>query len=98
MSHAIDLGTNFSALDWVIVVVYLVTCVAAGLYVKRYVGNMSDYVVAGRSLNSFLSIATMLGSEIGLVTVMYAAQKGFVGGFASFYIGLLGGCSAWSSA
>ncbi|MFO0889485.1 MAG: sodium:solute symporter family protein [Isosphaeraceae bacterium] len=91
MSNAIDLGTNFSALDWAIVVVYLLTCVAAGLYVKRYVANMGDYIVAGRSLNSFLSIATMLGSEIGLVTVMYAAQKGFLGGFASFYIGLLGG-------
>lgn len=91
MNLAIDLGTNFTALDWAIVGVYLVGCVAAGLYVKKYVVNMSDYVVAGRSLNSFLSIATMLGSEIGLVTVMYAAQKGFVGGFAAFYIGLLGG-------
>ncbi len=91
MNHAIDLGTNFTTLDWVIVGVYLVGCVAAGLYVQKYVLYMSDYVVAGRSLNSFLSIATMLGSEIGLVTVMYAAQKGFVGGFAAFYIGLLGG-------
>ena len=91
MNHAIDFGTNFTTLDWVIVGVYLVGCVAAGLYVQKYVLSMSDYVVAGRSLNSFLSIATMLGSEIGLVTVMYAAQKGFVGGFAAFYIGLLGG-------
>lgn len=91
MNQVIDIGTNFTPLDWVIVGVYLVGCVAAGLYVQRYVLNMSDYVVAGRSLNSFLSIATMLGSEIGLVTVMYAAQKGFVGGFAAFYIGLLGG-------
>ncbi len=91
MSSAIDLGTNFTVIDWAIVALYLAACVTAGLYVKRYVANMSDYVVAGRSLNSFLSIATMLGSEIGLVTVMYAAQKGFTGGFASFYIGLLGG-------
>jgi SSS family solute:Na+ symporter len=91
MHRVIDLGTNFTALDWLVVGVYLVGCVVAGLYVKRYVVGMDDYVVAGRSLNSFLSIATMLGSEIGLVTVMYAAQKGFVGGFAAFYIGLVGG-------
>jgi SSS family solute:Na+ symporter len=91
MNVTLNFGTNFSPLDWVIVGTYLVGCVAAGLYVKKYVVNMSDYVVAGRSLNSFLSIATMLGSEIGLVTVMYAAQKGFAGGFAAFYIGLLGG-------
>lgn len=91
MQQAIDFGTNFTALDWAIVAVYLAGCVAAGLYVKKFVADMGDYVVAGRSLNSFLSIATMLGSEIGLVTVMYAAQKGFMGGFASFYIGLVGG-------
>ena len=42
MSHAIDLGSNFTALDWAIVGVYLVGCVAAGLYVKKYVANMSD--------------------------------------------------------
>jgi SSS family solute:Na+ symporter len=91
MDNPIDLGTNFTMLDWAIVGVYLAACMAAGLYVQKYVGNMGDYVVAGRSLNSYLSIATMLGSEIGLVTVMYAAQKGFVGGFAAFYIGLVGG-------
>lgn len=91
MDSVIDFGTNFSLLDWVIVGAYLAGCVAAGLYVQKFVVNMGDYVVAGRSLNSFLSIATMLGSEIGLVTVMYAAQKGFMGGFASFYIGLVGG-------
>lgn len=91
MEQAIDFGTNFTALDWAIVGVYLVGCVAAGLYVQKYIANMGDFVVAGRSLDSFLSIATMLGSEIGLVTVMYAAQKGFMGGFASFYIGLVGG-------
>lgn len=91
MDDPISLGTNFTAIDWVIVGVYLAVCVAAGLYVRRFVATMGDYVVAGRSLNSFLSIATMLGSEIGLVTVVYAAQKGFTGGFAAFYIGSLGG-------
>jgi SSS family solute:Na+ symporter len=91
MNNPIEIGSNFTSLDWVIVGVYLAACVTAGLYARKFVSNMGDYVVAGRSLNSYLSIATMLGSEIGLVTVMYAAQKGFVGGFASFYIGLLGG-------
>jgi SSS family solute:Na+ symporter len=88
---SLNLGTNFSTIDWVIVGVYLLATIAAGLAVKKYVANMGDFVVAGRSLNSYLGIATMLGSEIGLVTVMYAAQKGFSGGLAAFYIGLVGG-------
>lgn len=86
-----SLGSNFTWLDWVIVVVYLGITVAIGFYVNRYIANMDDYVVAGRSLRSFVSIATMVGSELGLITVMYAAQSGFTGGFAAFHIGLIAG-------
>ena len=51
----------------------------SAFYVNRYIKNMADYVVAGRSLKSFLSIATMIGSELGLVSVMNSVQKGFTG-------------------
>ena len=83
--------SNFTAIDWGIVAIYLVGTVLVGLYANRHIRTMADYVVAGRALNSALSIATMLGSEIGLVTVMYMAQKGYSGGFAAFHIGLAGG-------
>ena len=84
-------ASNFSTIDWAIVIVYLIGSVAIGFYANRYVRNMADYVVAGRALRSRLAIATMIGSELGLVTVMYAAQKGFTGGFAAFHIGLVAG-------
>jgi len=82
---------NFTIWDWLIVAAYLSATVGIGLYVNRYIKNMSDYVVAGRSLKSFIAIATMIGTELGLVTVMYSAQKGFTGGFAAFHIGLVAG-------
>ena len=87
-------GSNFTPLDWGIVGAYLLISVAIGLYARRFVGDMSDYVVAGRALKSRLAIATMIGSELGLVTVMFAAEKGFTGGFASFHIGLVAGVVA----
>jgi len=87
--------TNFSSLDWGIVTVYLAGTVAIGLFANRYISDMADYIVAGRSLKSYISVATMLGSEIGLVTVMYAAQKGFTGGFAAFHIGLVAGVTCF---
>lgn len=83
--------SNFSTLDWVIVGLYLTGTVAIGLYVNRYIRGMSDFLVAGRSLRTHLGVATMVGSELGLVTAMYAAQKGFTGGFAAFHIGVLAG-------
>lgn len=87
--------SNFTLLDWGIVVLYLLVTVAVGLYANRYIKDMSDYVVAGRALKSYLSVATMLGSEIGLVTVMYTAQNGFNNGLAAFHIGLVAGATCF---
>ncbi len=87
--------SNFSTIDWWIVGIYLAGTVAVGLYANRYIKNMADYVVAGRSLKSHIAVATMLGSEIGLVTVMYTAQKGFTNGFAAFHIGLVAGVTCF---
>ena len=84
-------ASNFSTLDWLIVAVYLSGTVAIGLYANRYIRGMSDFLVAGRTLRTRLGVATMIGSELGLVTAMYSAQKGFSGGFAAFHIGLLAG-------
>ena len=81
--------TNFTGLDWVIVAVYLLVSVVIGLFVKRYITTMADYVTAGRGIGTCLGIATMTGTELGLVTVMYSAQKGFVGGFAAFHIAVV---------
>jgi SSS family solute:Na+ symporter len=86
-----SLETNFSWLDWGIVACYLLGTVAVGLYVNRFIRNMSDYVVAGRAVRTWLAVATMTGSELGLVTVMFAAQKGFTGGFSAFHIAVVAG-------
>jgi len=85
---AIGIESNFGLVDWCIVVGYLIIIVAFGVYIRRYISNVTDFIVAGRGLKTFLAIATMIGTELGLVTVMYSAQKGFTGGFAAFHIAL----------
>ncbi|MEA3224352.1 MAG: sodium:solute symporter family protein [Planctomycetota bacterium] len=84
----IGISTNFGPIDWCIVIGYLIAVVAFGVYIRRYITNVTDFIVAGRGLKTFLAIATMIGTELGLVTVMYSAQKGFTGGFAAFHIAL----------
>ena len=86
--------TNFTVLDWVIVAVYLAGTVAIGLYVKKYIANMADYVVAGRGVRTALGVATLTGTEMGLITVMYSAQKGFTRGFSAFHIAAAAGVVA----
>jgi len=86
--NAAGIETNFGPLDWCIILVYLCVIVAVGVYIKRYISDVTDFIVAGRGLRAFLAVATMIGTELGLVTVMYSAQKGFTGGSAAFHIGL----------
>ena len=81
--------TNFTGLDWGIVFVYLICSIGIGLWANRYVGNLSDYLVAGRTLRIRLALATMTGTELGLVTVMYMAELGFGQQYACLYLALL---------
>ncbi len=83
--------TNFTTIDWVIVICYPMISVVIGLVVRKYITNMKDFVCAGQGLGTCLGIATLTGTELGLITVMYNAQKGFTGGFAAFHIALAAG-------
>ncbi|MCC7493148.1 MAG: sodium:solute symporter family protein [Fimbriimonadaceae bacterium] len=85
----LNLSTNFGAVDWVIVILFLVASTVAGLYAQRFIRTMSDYVVADRAVQAYLGVATIIATEMGLVTVMYSAQKGFTLGFAAFHIALI---------
>lgn len=82
---------NLSILDWSIIVVYLAASLGAGLYGKRFISGLSDFLIAGRGVGLFLGIATLAATEIGTVTFMYYAELGYTTGFSSFISGLLAG-------
>jgi len=72
-------------------VVYLAGTLAAGLYGKRYISGLSEFLVAGRQLGTFIGVATLAATEIGTITFMYYAELGYKTGFASFINGLVAG-------
>src|SRR5262245_54332467 len=82
---------HFAAIDWLIVVVYLIASVAVGLLGKKYIGSVSHYLVAGRELGTFAGIATLAATEIGTITFMYNAELGYRYGFAAFAAALISG-------
>ncbi len=82
---------TFTALDWGIVVLYLAASLSAGLIGKRFVGNVSHYLVAGRELGMFIGIATLAATEIGTITYMYNGELGYKYGFAAFAAALISG-------
>src|SRR6476660_3410965 len=75
--------TNFNwLLDGSIVGVYLLVTMIAGLMVRKYVGKVETFLVAGREMDVFLGIASLAATEFGIVTCMYAAENGYRYGFA----------------
>jgi solute:Na+ symporter, SSS family len=83
--------THFSSVDWVIVVIYVLATLVTGLYGRKFITGISDFLVAGRELGTFIGIATLAATEIGTITFMYYAELGYKTGYASFINGLIAG-------
>ncbi|HOH29609.1 MAG TPA: sodium:solute symporter family protein [Candidatus Hydrogenedentes bacterium] len=83
--------SNFTWIDGSIVGVYLLATMAAGIMVRKYVGRVETFLVAGREMNVYLGIASLASTEFGIVTCMYTAQNGFDKGFAGATPGILFG-------
>src|SRR5437867_6976120 len=79
----------FGWLDWVVIGVYLLATMIAGLAVRRYVGKVEHFLVAGREMDLHLGIASLAATEFGIVTCMYTAQAGYKYGFAGATPGIL---------
>jgi len=82
--------THFSwYLDGSIVGVYLVATMVAGIMVRKYVGKVEHFLIAGREMDVYLGIASLAATEFGVVTCMYTAQNGYDFGFAGATPGIL---------
>jgi len=77
------------AIDGSIVGLYLLGTMAAGLMVRKYIGRVEDFLVAGREMNVYLGVASLAATEFGIVTCMYTAENGFRYGFAGATPGIL---------
>ena len=76
-------------IDGSIVGLYLVATMVAGVMVRRYVGKVEHFLVAGREVNVFLGIASLAATEFGVITCMYTAEAGYKYGFAGATPGIL---------
>ena len=74
--------SKFTFLDGGIVGLYLLATMVAGIMVRKYVGKVEHFLIAGREMNLYLGIASLAATEFGIVTCMYTAQGGYKYGFA----------------
>ena len=50
---------NLSPIDWAIIAVYLIGCMTAGVWMRRFVRGVEDFAVAGREMDVNLGIASL---------------------------------------
>jgi SSS family solute:Na+ symporter len=86
---------TLAPIDWLIILVYLVGCLGAGLWMRKFVRGVEDFAVAGREMDVNLGIASLAATELGLVTIMYTAQLGYEKGFAGAIIGVIMAATIW---
>jgi len=82
--------TNFTILDGIIIGVYLSGSLLVGIFVNRYIHNVTDYLVGGRASGAALNVATYIGTGLGLVTLMYASVDALSNGFSYVTLSLIG--------
>jgi len=84
------LNTNFSVYDWIIVVCYILGIVYIGNYLNRYLKSSSSTFMVGSGKSPLsLNTASYIGTELGLVTIMYASIEGYTRGLAYLSIPLV---------
>ena len=81
--------SNFSLLDGSIVGLYLLATMIAGISVRKYIGKVEHFLVAGREMDLYLGIASLAATEFGIVTCMYTAQNGYEFGLAGVTPGII---------
>ena len=79
----------FGWLDWGIIGIYLAGTMAAGLAMRKYVGKVEHFIVAGREMDVYLGVASLAATEFGIITAMYTAELGYKNGFAGATPGIL---------
>ena len=76
-------------IDYIIVAIYLMVVFYIGISFRDKTSDFSTFMIADRKVGLSLGVATMLGTELGLITVMYNAQNGVLNHFSAFHIGLI---------
>lgn len=81
--------SNFNwFIDGSIVILYLAGTIILGVHIKKYVRKVDDFLVADRSVNLYLGIASLAATEFGIATCMGNAELGFKYGFAGVIPGI----------
>src|SRR5689334_19969259 len=79
-----------SQLDWIVLVVTLLTIIAYGLYKSRTSHNLDGYFLSNRTMPWGLILLSIMGTQASAVTFLSAPGQAYTEGlgFVQYYFGL----------
>ena len=79
-----------SQLDWIVLVVTLLTIIAYGLYKSRTSRNLDGYFLSNRSMPWRLVLLSIMGTQASAITFLSAPGQAYTDGmrFVQYYFGL----------
>ncbi len=74
--------------DWILAITLFALLVGAALYSRRYMKDVSSFIVAGRKARMWLNLSNSNSGGLGLVAIAFVAQQGYLHGFGYVWISL----------
>src|ERR1035441_2410097 len=81
---------SMSSLDWVVLVVTVVSIIAYGLYRSRGSNTVDRYLLAGKSMPWYAMALSIMATQASAITFISTTGQSYVDGmrFVQFYFGL----------
>lgn len=81
---------NMSWIDWSIVVVLYVLLTAVGIYSRKFMRGVADFLVAGRGMRRYLGLSAGSAADMGAISVVAAMQAYYLAGPSIIFVALIG--------
>ena len=75
-------------IDWTILFVFLLALIGVGIYCKRYVNSVADFLVAGRGVGKYLGMTAGESQSFGVVTLVAIMQAAYVAGLSFYWMNI----------
>lgn len=86
---------TFEFIDWAFIIGFLIVSLSIGLFARKQIINVDDFLLVGRKLRSFRGIATLASTEMGLVTIIYFSEEAYSNGFVAILAGIIAAITMW---
>ena len=86
---------TFGFIDWAFIIGFLILSLSIGLFARKQISNVDDFLLVGRRLRSFRGIATLASTEMCLVTIIYFSEEAYSNGFVAIIAGVIAALTMW---